>query len=222
MTVQSSNPRCEDPAADSMDILVHKPDSTESCFAPNTFPYHRLMERWAVMASTLPLWKDRKNVMISYSQIDDKPINETFRDTIQFNFSEKAGPGKEPTTVEGVDTLQMIEPGDEGSAAESETKAGNGVRYKWKGSGIMAVSPPAQWQVLGFFLANDPNRSNEDWVVTYFGKTLATPAGLDIYVRNPKAFDISKVRRLINACQQNGDETVRRCAEGFFEIPRDL
>ncbi|KAG9004257.1 histidinolphosphatase [Tulasnella sp. JGI-2019a] len=129
------------------------------------------MERWAVMASTLPLWKDRKNVMISYSQIDDKPINETFRDTIQFNFSEKAGPGKEPTTVEGVDTLQMIEPGDEGSAAESETKAGNGVRYKWKGSGIMAVSPPAQWQVLGFFLANDPNRSNEDWVVTYFGKT---------------------------------------------------
>lgn len=49
----------------------------------------------------------------------------------------------------------------------------------------------------------------------------ATPAGLDIYVRNPKAFDIAKVRKLISACQQNADETVRSCSEGFFEIPRD-
>lgn len=109
---------------------------------------------------------------ISYSQIDDKPINQTFLDTIQFNFSAKSDAGKEPTTVEGVDTLQMIEPGDEGGAGESTMKAGNGARYQWKGKGIMAVSPPASWQVLGFFLANDPKRSDEDWVVTYFGKTL--------------------------------------------------
>lgn len=109
---------------------------------------------------------------ISYSQIDDKPINETFLDTIEFNFSDKADPEKQPSKVEGVDSLQAIAPGDGGKAQVSGVKAGNGVRYQWKGKGVLAVSPPANWQVLGFFLANDPSRSDEDWVVTYFGKTL--------------------------------------------------
>ncbi|KAG8861177.1 histidinolphosphatase [Tulasnella sp. 330] len=133
------------------------------------------------MALSLPLWKGRKNVTISYSRIDDESINQTFLDTIQFNFSQKSDPEKEPTMVGGVDTFQLIDPRDESSAGESDSKAVNGV--------------------LGFFLANDPKRSDEDWVITYFGKILATPAGLDIYVRNPKAFDILKVRKLIDACQ---------------------
>ncbi|KAG8875519.1 hypothetical protein FRB97_005038 [Tulasnella sp. 331] len=86
----------------------------------------------------------RKNVTISYSRIDDESINQTFLDTIQFNFSQKSDPEKEPTMVGGVDTLQLIDPRDESSAGESDSKAVNGVRYRWKGKGIMTVSPSGE------------------------------------------------------------------------------
>ncbi|KAG9032470.1 histidinolphosphatase [Tulasnella sp. JGI-2019a] len=193
MTVQSSNPNCNDVDAASMDILIHTPDSTESCFSQKTFPYDRLMEQWTVMASTLPLWKGRKNVTISYSPIDGKPMSDTFLDKVQFSWSEATAPGTERWTLEGVDTVQLINKG------ELSTNTENGVKYRWAATGLMGwVCPPANWQLLGFFLANDPQRKDEDWVVTYFGKTLFTPAGLDIYARNPKAFDISKVRKIIS------------------------
>ncbi|KAG8870842.1 histidinolphosphatase [Tulasnella sp. 332] len=217
MAVQSSNAKFGDVEAGSMDILIHTPDSAESCLTPDTFPYHWLMEKWTVMASTLPLWKGRKNVTISYSQIGDQPINETFFDQVQFSWSEKTAPGTAPSTLEGVDTVRRVD-----KREESEAKAQNGVRYRWGATGLMAwICPRANWQLLGFFLAEDPKRSDEDWVVMYFDKTLFTPAGLDIYVCNPKAFNMSKVRKIISACQKNSDAAVCTCSEGFFEVPRD-
>lgn len=36
-----------------------------------------------------------------------------------------------------------------------------------------------------------------------------TPAGLDIYVRNPLVFERAKLRNTIQACQDNVDEGVR-------------
>lgn len=166
----------------------------------------------------MPLWKGRKNVKISYSQIDDKPINETFSDTLEFDTSdqevdpEQPPPGTLgrswdallslllPTKIEGVDTLlQAIAPADGGGKGhESDVKAGfNGVRFQWRGEGVLAaVAGPSNWQMLGFFLANDPDRSDEDWIVTYFGKTLVSRRSSFLHVCGVTMRNVNERARL--------------------------
>jgi len=197
-----------------MEVVIHKPDSTNKVFQPSTFPYDRLMTSWAVVASTLPLWKSRKNVTITYDPIEETPCSESFLDTVEFN-NVKSPVGKPPSKIVGVDKLESNPQGSESTDDEL-----NGVKFMWRGKGLLAISS-SHWQILGYFLSDDPVRKQEDWVVTYFGSTLFTPAGLDIYVREPKVWDETKIRKLIEACQQNEDPTVQGVAQDFFMVPRD-
>lgn len=54
-------------------IQLYSPDSTEPPFQPANVPYAGLMGRWHVVASTLPMWKGKKNVTITYSPIEGQP-----------------------------------------------------------------------------------------------------------------------------------------------------
>ncbi|KAG8954663.1 histidinolphosphatase [Tulasnella sp. 424] len=212
LTMQSSNPQSQD----SMEVVIHSPDTSDAPFQAQNIPYERLMESWAVVASTLPLWKNRKNVTITYQPKEGGGAASDFLDIIEFN-NVKSDPKKPPTKIVGADKNEnptALETDDSQSSEE------NAAKFKWRGKGPLAISS-SKWQILGYFLAEDPARRDEDWVVTYFGKTLFTPAGLDIYVRSPKVFSREKVQRLIKACQRNEDETVRKVAADFFEIPRD-
>jgi len=213
--VQSSNVNSED----SMDIVIHPPNTSEAVFAATTFPYDRLMESWAVVASTLPLWKKRKNVTITYSPLEGVDSSESFLDTVTFN-NINSDEGKDPSTVVGIDVHDKNAPDNLTEDREATPTDLNGLRFKWDGKGLLSVSS-AKWQVLGFFLAQDSTRRDEDWVVTYFASTLFTPAGLDIYVRKPQNFAKEKVQKLIEVCKSNEDEGVRKVSQEFFEIPRD-
>lgn len=113
------------------------------------------------------MWKGRKDVTITYSQIGDNPISETFNDEIQFVLTEKSNLLSKPVKLEGVDTVQPLKSDEDGRTT-------NGVRFTWKGKGLLKVAGRPSWQVLGFFLASDPQRQDEDWVVTYYGKTLVS------------------------------------------------
>ncbi|KAG9019660.1 hypothetical protein FRB90_012006 [Tulasnella sp. 427] len=193
---------------DSMEIVIHRPDTSEAPFQAKNIPYDRLMESWAVVASTLPLWKNRKNVTITYQPTEDDSSASGFLDIIEFN-NVKSDPEKAPTKVVGVDKNEN--PSELDNDDSEEPSDGNAAKFKWRGKGPLAISS-SKWQILGYFLADDPARKDEDWF---------TPAGLDIYVRNSKVFSREKIQRLIEACQQNEDETVRKVAAEFFEIPRD-
>jgi len=195
-------------------IVIHSPDSTNKVFQPSIFPYDRLMTSWAVAASTLPLWKSRKNVTITYDPIEGTPCSESFLDVVEFN-NVKSPVGKPPSKIVGVDKLEKNPHGAESPDAEV-----NGVKFMWRGKGFLAIST-SHWQILGYSLSDDPGRKQEDWIVTYFGSTMFTPAGLDIYVREPKVWDEVKIRKLVQACQQNEDPTVQGVARDFFVVPRD-
>jgi hypothetical protein len=69
----------------------------------------------------------------------------------------------------------------------------------------------SNWQVLGY----DPDQG---WAVTYFSKTLFTPAGLDIYVRDPTSVSKEVVEEIRKAVKKVGGE-VGNLAEDFFEVP---
>lgn len=171
-----------------MEVVIHSPDTSDAPFQAQNIPYERLMESWAVVgkvqpciyspdpkrvyprmdvASTLPLWKNRKNVTITYQPKEGGGAASDFLDIIEFN-NVKSDPKKPPTKIVGADKNEnptALETDD------SQSSEGNAATFKWRGKGPLAISS-SKWQILGYFLAEDPARRDEDWVVTYFGKTL--------------------------------------------------
>ena len=91
------------------------------------------------------------------------------------------------------------------------------LRFKWRGKGWLAIAS-SRWQVLG--CSADPSPGNPDaWAVTYFEKTLFTPAGLDVYARTPRGLPEALVRAIMEKAKALGGD-VAKLAEGFFEVER--
>ena len=61
----------------------------------------------------------------------------------------------------------------------------------------------------------------EQWAVTYFAKTLFTPAGIDIYSRNKWGLSKDFVEEIKRALGGLEDEDVRKLAGKVFEVARE-
>ena len=56
------------------------------------------------------------------------------------------------------------------------------------------------------------------WAVTYFAKTLFTPAGIDVYSRDPGGLGDEKVEQIKEALVKSEDEAVKKLADSLFEV----
>ncbi|RVD86374.1 uncharacterized protein DFL_004653 [Arthrobotrys flagrans] len=157
--------------------------------APNTpFPStslppltpQTLLKTWWVTTSTLPMWKSAKNIRITYTSI---PSTKDIDDMIHYN--PRDGPPAATQTPEG--------------SAKLVTKSIHGVdyplsgderdlTYKWRGKGLLFIAT-SRWQVVGYGGRDVRVVTGEggeevlegvEWVVTYFEKSLFTPAGVDV------------------------------------------
>lgn len=98
---------------------------------------------------------------------------------VAYHASLSAAPTSPRKTIRGIDRPHR-----------SSSKSTNQVRWKWRGKGFLRIIS-SHWQPLGYsFKSNsDPETDHQvlpeetDWVITYFSKTLFTPAGIDIYSR---------------------------------------
>ncbi len=70
--------------------------------------------------------------------------------------------------------------------------------YQWTGNGLLRFFH-SKWQVIGYgpYDLTDASRSKFDWLVTYFEKTPATPAGIDLYVRDPRDMPEATTREIL-------------------------
>ncbi|KAM0752521.1 hypothetical protein T439DRAFT_324613 [Meredithblackwellia eburnea MCA 4105] len=167
-------------------------------------PYSSLLGTWHVVASTLPLWKDKKNVTITYSSIQGEKET-TMDDVVAYN--KRNDPvGKEASTVKGVDRIE------EGSLNA----------WKWRGRGLLMIAS-SRWQLLGFNVHSPSTLSSEpEWVLTYFKSTLFTPAGLDIYARTAKGLDDEFVQKIVQGVEKLGGEVGELVKDGgMFRVPHD-
>jgi len=162
------------------------------------FDLDQFMGRWHVTHSTLPLWKDKTDVSITYAPIPaapDSPVQ--FRDHVEYR---KAGSTGKPSVVDGIDTQQDLP-----------------TRYKWRGSGLLMIAT-SRWQILGY---NSGQDGQVPWALTYFEKTLFTPAGMDIYSRTPEGLSPDLVEEILAQVKSLGGD-VASMAGSFFEIERTL
>ncbi|KAF2822883.1 hypothetical protein CC86DRAFT_73355 [Ophiobolus disseminans] len=134
---------------------------------------------WHVTHSTLPMWKKNHNVIITYTPIPSStPAKIDDVVTYQPLGSDKT------KTIHGVDTPFDVSDtageGNGGGSAEGGNAEGQAsLGYNWRGKGWLAIAT-SKWEILGY---GDEEGTGNSWVVTYFAKTLFTPAGVDFYSR---------------------------------------
>ncbi|KAJ9658888.1 hypothetical protein H2198_003458 [Neophaeococcomyces mojaviensis] len=147
---------------------------------------------WHVTHSTLPMWKTNRNVKITYTPLDTPPG--AIDDLVEYQplASDKW------KTVNGID-----KPHPQVDTA-----------YNWRGKGWLKIAS-SHWEVLGY--------GDEDggWVVTFFEKTLFTPAGIDIYARRKGGLSSELVERIRAEMMKINDPAFQKQADQIFEIKHD-
>ncbi|KAH7094019.1 hypothetical protein BKA62DRAFT_721409 [Auriculariales sp. MPI-PUGE-AT-0066] len=172
------------------EITINAP-GTQSPSFNKPLVVEELMGKWHVVRSTLPMWKNKKDVTITYTpraQAIDQPIS--FDDLVEYR-SASAAADSSPSTVRGVDKQDP---------AFAQT-------YNWRGSGWLMIAS-SRWEIIGL---------GDDWAVTYFSSTLFTPEGLDIYVRQPGNSSVNPVSIMLEVEKLDG--RVGELAKTFFEVP---
>lgn len=143
------------------------------------------------------MWKSKKDVTITYSPIEG---DATRFDDIVESRPLSASPDKKRTKIVGVDTLV---------APEGKPS----VRFKWRGKGWLVIAS-SQWQLLGY---GSESEDGPGWAVTFFEKTLFTPAGLDIYARTSEGLPAELVEQIKSGLTSLGGQ-VADLAGDIFDI----
>ncbi|PLW11034.1 hypothetical protein PCANC_20503 [Puccinia coronata f. sp. avenae] len=193
-----------------------KQNETDDKFKWNNFPTDRFTNQtWFVISSSLPFWKNKKNVTISYSNLDNEPSNVLY-DLVEYHSNLTDPPNSKRKRLEGIDRPKLELHG-----------ADQSVEWRWRGKGIMKLLS-SDWKVIGYSLSSLRNddggrhASGPDWVITFFRQTLFTPAGIDIYARTPSALTDPFKGQLIQALRNHPSNVVSSLANSMFDIPHDL
>lgn len=144
--------------------------------------------------------QDKKDVSITYAPHSDASSPQgslKFDDLVEY-YPSSAKPGSKPSTVAGTDHQLAVG------------------RFKWRGNGLLFIAS-SRWQILGC------NTSGADgghpWAVTFFEKTLFTPAGLDIYARSAEGLPEPLLKEIFEKIKALGGG-IATLSEAFFEVER--
>ncbi|OQD69183.1 hypothetical protein PENPOL_c002G03164 [Penicillium polonicum] len=160
-------------------------------------PTDFIIGTWHVTHTTLPLWKGKRNVNITYKLLPaDTTGVQKIDDLVQYQSidSEKI------KSVHGVDTPT---PGNPGA-------------WDWRGKGWLMIAS-SHWECLGFGHTDD----DDQWMVTYFDKTLFTPAGIDVYSRNKEGLPQATVDEILDALKGLGVKDITDLANSVFQVPQN-
>ncbi|KAJ5585022.1 uncharacterized protein N7459_004822 [Penicillium hispanicum] len=166
----------------------------EKCVPPTN---DWLIGTWHVTHSSLPLWKGKRNVNITYQTLPpDSAGVVKIDDRVRY----QAVGSDKIKSVHGVDSPT---PGDPGA-------------WDWRGKGWLVIAS-SHWECLGFGHTDDGNQ----WIVTYFAKTLFTPAGIDVYSRKKEGLPPANIDEILHTLKELGVNHITELANSIFPIPQN-
>lgn len=131
------------------------------------------------------------------SVVNSPQGSSTFDDLVEY-YPSSAGPGSKPSTIAGTDHTLAVG------------------CFKWRGNGLLVIAS-SKWKVLGCNTSDV--EGSHPWAVTFFEKTLFTPAGLDIYARSAEGLPEPLLREIFEKIKALGGD-VAALSERFFEVKR--
>ena len=170
-----------------------------------------LSETWHVTHSTLPMWKNKRNVRIQYTPLEPSSpsIAKENTDRLDDLVSYQGLNSNKVSTVHGVDKVASS-----GTSGTSGTSRGE---WDWRGKGLLMIAS-SHWEVLGW---GEEEGTGNKWVVTMFAKTLFTPAGIDVYSKDRAGLKPETVEGIERALERIEDADVKKMAPQVFEIKSD-
>ena len=156
------------------------------------------------------MWKSKRNVTITYQTLHPTPTSPSTPQT-----TASTPPNKFESTV----SYQTLSSNKVKTVKGIETSSGkdNSGAWDWRGKGWLMIAT-SHWEVLGY---GDLEEEGQQWAVTYFAKTLFTPAGIDIYSRRKEGLEERVVEGIKEALAAIECEEMKRLVEGVFEVKRD-
>lgn len=157
---------------------------------------------WHVTHSTLPMWKSKRNVRITYELLDP---------------SSPLIPAERTDRLDDVVTYQGLD-SDKLHTVHGVDKAANDARdtWDWRGKGWLMIAS-SHWEILGW----DEDLRGNEWVVTYFAKTLFTPAGVDVYSRKREGIEEETLQQIKASLAAIDDAEFQKLADTLFEVAMD-
>lgn len=153
------------------------------------------------------MWKTKRNVRITYTLLPpslpslDAGHTNRLDDLVEYQSLDSS----KQHTVRGID-----------KAANETADA-----WDWRGKGWLMIAS-SHWEVLGWSDGGGSGPEKEvPWAVTFFAKTMFTPAGVDVYSRDPRGLREGTVQAIKDALARVQSEEVKTLAGQLFEIKRD-
>lgn len=196
-------------------LLLRAPGD-KSAHSATPPPLDWLLGKWHVTHSTLPIWKDKRNVTITYTVLPSPK-------------------GTAPGVVRLEDLVEYQElKGDKIKSVRGvDTGTGDNNEWNWRGSGIIKIAS-AHWEVVGWGNGLEEKRQDvrqddvigrgqddEQWMVTFFAKTVFTPAGMDFYARKAEGLSEKLVKQITAALEKLEDAQIRELARQLVVVRRD-
>ena len=183
-----------------------------SAFTPPALSF--LQGTWHVTHSTLPMWRQFRNVRITYTPLDPISKDDTrltaltaksrsSRKRLEDVVSYQSFRSDRIRTVRGIDTAN--------STAEEA--------WNWRGKGLLTLAS-SRWEVLGYGYEENNTNGNQ-WVVTYFAKTIFTPGGVDVYSRSQEGLAEETIESIENALGKLTDPALKELIGSLFKVKRD-
>ena len=157
---------------------------------------------WHVTHSTLPMWKSKRNVTITYEKLPPSlpSIAQDETDRLESTVAYQTLSSEKAKTVKGIETSSGKDSG----------------AYDWRGKGWLMIAS-SHWEVLGY----GDLEGDKQWAVTYFAKTLFTPAGIDIYSRTKEGLPDVVIDGIKTALAAIDHEGMKILAKDLFVVRRD-
>jgi len=159
------------------------------------------------------MWKSKRNVRITYTALppSDPTLKDADTDRLDDLVEYQTLNSEKVKTVHGVD------------------KAASLGAWNWLGKGWLMIAS-SHWEVLGWgCYCHGQEREGrigegEDWMTTYFAKTLFTPAGVDVYSRRGGLSEgcLEGIKEALKGVGEGpGDESFVKLVNELFEVKHD-
>lgn len=158
--------------------------------------------RWYVTHSSLPLWKDKRDVTIDYNVL---PPDAAGIVRVEDTTSYRGLGSAKVKTIRGCNTPS--------GTAQAGTHAG---AHDWWGYGWLKVAT-SHWEILG----HGECAGGGQWLVTHFHKTLFTPEGIDVYSREKRGLPAETLADVTKGLQGLESDGFKKMVDALFEVRHD-
>lgn len=203
------------------------------------------MGDWIIVGSSLPLWKNRSDVLCRYTP-HDVPSRQT---QDQFHKADETQNGDKAATSQAVsknvsfsdeiwweqlDKVGGHQPGKGASRSKRsivrgrnkvDPKGKNDATFLWRGYNFLKPFT-SHWQIVAYkdnFLDADSQATDATWIVTYFTATLFTEAGIDLYVRGTLSDEeysrVLEALKTFKGSNEAASSELRALAAKMFRVP---